>query len=458
MSLFKTNFMKLVEAYLQNQGFTIEMCNIYTRGVDYYESYKRVIMCAYKDDLLLCIRARSGAVSDPFVGDDEQIELKLQEPALKLLSCIRSLNMGADPIFCEKFEKMMAIPIIIMEKSSRKHPLYYYFDEETRESKLWYVKKNVVYLPWEWIKEFWNEDFEISLRDQGFDISPPVEYEAEKNISQAVKEIEEMLASRRIGIMKSVYLDKPTLPPLVLTLTQTDQMMIFLVDEPDEDIHPKLMDFAVYYFGPKTEKFPTTIKAIFFNIITKEPEASYLQPYIPKDNDFVEKHFENPTVIKTTVKGFKQLIEVANIEEVPTISMLSPIPSMEFEELLKVSSGYWFSKVFQEAKKRLKTMFTSKCPFCSNTTISHQLPVSTLKKLKFNLDLTKENSYLVFCDNKKSGCGWGFIIVKDKFQGGVHGFFRGRDQQYAHDLDTVKRTILDVGLLIHSMQQIKLKK
>ena len=107
MSLFKTNFMKLVEAYLQNQGFTIEMCNIYTRGVDYYESYKRVIMCAYKDDLLLCIRARSGAVSDPFVGDDEQIELKLQEPALKLLSCIRSLNMGADPIFCEKFEKMM---------------------------------------------------------------------------------------------------------------------------------------------------------------------------------------------------------------------------------------------------------------------------------------------------------------------------------------------------------------
>ncbi len=445
MSLFKTNFMELVEAYLQDQGFTVEMCNIYTRGVDYYESYKRVIMCAYKDDLLLCIRARSGAVSDPFVGDDEQIELKLQEPALKLLSCIRSLNMGVDPIYCEQFEKMMAIPIIIMEKSSRKHPLYYYFDEETRESKLWYVKKNVVYLPWEWIKEFWNEDFEISLRDQGFDISPPVEYEAESSITQAVKDIEEMLASRRIGILKSVYLNKPTLPPLVLTLTQTDQMMIFLVDEPDEDIHPKLMDFAVYYFGPRTEKFPTTIKAIFFNIITK-------------NNDFVEKHFEHPTVIKTTVKGFKQLLEVADIEEIPTITKLSPIPNMELNELLKVSSGYWFIKVFQEAKKKLKALFSTQCPFCSSSTILHQLPVSTIKKLKFNLELTKENSYLAFCDNKKSGCGWGIIIIRDEFQGGVHGFFIGRDQQYAHESDSVKLKLQEIGLIIHSMQQIKPKK
>ena len=458
MSLFKTNFMKLVEAYLQDQGFTVEMCNIYTRGVDYFESYKRVIMCAYKDNLLLCIRARSGAASDPFVGDDEQVELKLQEPALKLLSCIRSLNMGADPIYCEKFEKMIAIPIIIMEKSSRKHPLYYYFDEETRESKLWYVKKNVVYLPWEWIKEFWNEDFELSLRDQGFDVSPPVEYEAELNVAQAVKEIEETLASRRIGIMKSVYLNKPTLPPLALTLTQTNQMMIFLVDEPDEDIHPKLMDFAVYYFGPRTEKFPTTIKAIFFNIITKDSQESYLQPYIPKDNDFVEKHFEHPTVIKTTVKGFKNLLEVADIEEFPTITMLSSISSMEFNELLKVSSGYWFSKVFQEAKKRMRVLYSSKCPLCSSSTILHQLPASTIKKLKLNLELTKENSYIVFCDNKKSGCGWGFITVKDKFQGGIHGFFIGRDQQYAHELDTAKNTIQQEGLNVHSIQQIKLKK
>jgi hypothetical protein len=450
--------MKLVEAYLQEQGFTVEMCNIYTRGVDYYESYKRVIMCAYKDDLLLCIRARSGVVSDPFVGDDEQIELKLQEPALKLLSCIRSLNMGADPVYCEKFEKMMAIPIIIMEKSSRKHPLYYYFDEETRESKLWYVKKNVVYLPWEWIKEFWNEDFELSLRDQGYDVSPPVEYQAEQTITQAVKDIEEMLASRRIGILKSVYLNKPTLPPLVLTLTQTDQMMIFLVDEPDEDIHPKLMDFAVYYFGPRTEKFPTTIKAIFFNIITKDSKESYLQPYIPKDNDFVEKHFEHPTVIKTTVNGFKQLLEVADIEEIPTITKLSPIPSMEFDELLKVSSGYWFSKVFQEAKKRLKTLFSAHCPFCSNSMLLHQLPATTIKKLKFNLELTKENSYLVFCDNKKSGCGWGVIIIKDEFQGGVHGFFIGRDQQYVHESDSVKLKLEEIGLIIQSMQQIKPKK
>ena len=109
MSLFKTNFMKEVEKFLQEQGFTTEMCNIYTRGVDYFESYKRVILCAYKDDLLLSIRARSGEASDPFRGSDDQIEAKLQDPALKLLSCVRSLITGTDPIYCEKFKDKIAI-------------------------------------------------------------------------------------------------------------------------------------------------------------------------------------------------------------------------------------------------------------------------------------------------------------------------------------------------------------
>ena len=457
MSLFKTNFMKLVEAYLQDQGFTIEMCNIYTRGVDFYESYKRVIMCAYKDDLLLCIRARSGTASDPFVGDEEQIEVKLQEPALKLLSCIRSLNTGMDPIYCEKFEKMKAIPVIIMEKSSRSHPLYYYYDSETRESKLWYLKKNVVYLPWEWIKEFWNADFENSLIDQSYDISPPIEYQAPPDIVKTVREIEEVLASRRIGILKSVYLNKPTLPPLAFTLTQTDQMLIFLVNEPDDDIHPKLMDFAVYYFGPKTEKFPTTTRAIFFNIDTTKPDEDYLQPYIPKDNEFVEKHFEDSKVIKTTVKGFKHLLDVANIEELPGIIQLSKIPKMSLDELVKETSGYWFSKVFQEAKRRLKTLFSPTCPFCSNGNVIHQIPKKVRDKLEINIDLSKENSYIAFCDNKKNGCGWGFITIKDMILGGVHGFFVGKEQQYVHELDGVKTQFEQIGLKVHSLHHVKTK-
>ena len=458
MSLFKTNFMKLVEAFLQDQGFTVEMCNIYTRGVDYFESYKRVIMCAYKDDLLLSIRARSGVASDPFVGSDEQIEVKLQEPALKLLSCIRSLNTGADPIYCEKFEKMLSIPVIIMEKSSRKHPLYYYFDDDTRESKLWYVKKNVVYLPWEWVKEFWNEDFEQSLKDQGYEVSPPVEFEPPSNVRTAIKAIEDVLASRRIGIMKSVYLNKPTLPPFALTLTQTDQMLIFLVDELDEDIHPKLMDFAVYYFGPKTEKFPTTVRFTFFNIVTDEPNESFLKPYIPNDNEFVEKHFADSTVIKTTVKGFRLLLEIAEIEELPSITQLSSIQSMELEDLLKVTSGYWFSKVFNEARRRMKSLFAPKCPFCSNTPVSHQVSNKLLSNIEINLELTKDNSYVVLCDDKKSGCGWGFVIIKGKFLGGVHGFYRGGDQQYTHELDSVRKSIQQIGLDVHSLHHIKNKK
>lgn len=450
MSLFKTNFMKLVEAYLQNQGFTVEMCNIYTRGVDYYESYKRVIMCAYKDDLLLCIRARSGITSDPFVGDENQIELKLQEPALKLLSCIRSLNTGMDPIYCDKFQNMMAIPVIIMEKSSRSHPLYYYFDEETRESKIWYKKKNVVYLPWEWIKEFWNKDFELSLKDQGFEIADPVKYEAPPNITNAINEIEEILASRRVGIMKSVYLNKPSLPPLVLTLTQNDQMLFFLVDETDEEIHPKLMDFAVYFFGPRTTKFPTTIRATFFNLITENPDESFLQPYVPKDNEFVEKHFVDPSVVRTTVKGFKRLLEVAKIEELPFISKLSPINNMELEQLLKISSGYWFFDVFSEAKRRLKKLFSSKCPFCSNKNISHQIPEQMFLHLGLDMKISKDNSYIAYCDNKRSGCGWGFVLIKDVFQGGIHGFFTGSDQQYAHEVKSTKFKIQEIGLEVHS--------
>ena len=199
MSLFKTNFMKLVEAYLQDKGFTVELCNIYTRGVDFYQSYKRIIICAHKDDLLLCIRARSGDASDPFGGSEDQIELKLQEPALKLLSCVLALNSGIDQIYCEKFRDMTAVPIIIMEKSTRVHPLYYYFDGDARESKEWYKKKNVVYLPWEWIKEFWNEDFEESLKVQGFNVSEPVPYDPPEHIKEAVSKLEEVFASNGLA-------------------------------------------------------------------------------------------------------------------------------------------------------------------------------------------------------------------------------------------------------------------
>lgn len=455
MSLFKTNFMKLVEAYLQDKGFTVEMCNIYTRNVDFYESYKRVIMCAYKDDLLLTIRARSGEASDPFKGTDDQIEAKLQEPALKLLSCVLSLNSGMDPIYCDKFKGMKAVPVIIMEKSSRNHPLYYYFDGDARESKIWYKKKNVVYLPWDWLQEFWNEDFRLSLMDQGYEVSEPIEHEPEIHIKQAITEIEEVLASRRIGIMKSVHLDKPTLPPLALTLTQNDQMMIFVVDEPDDSVHPKLMDFAVYHFGTKIDKFPTTVKAIFFNISIIDKDKSYMNPYVPKDNKFVEDHFEHPIVIKTTTKGFKLLLEAATIEELSALPQLSPISNLEMSSLLKTSSGYWFTKVFNEAKKKLKNFYSSKCPYCSNTSIVHQVPNYAVSHLNLDLKLTKENSYVVYCDDKRNGCGLGFIIVKDKFQGGIHGFFVGGDQQYAHEVDNARRQIQSIGLKAQSFVHIK---
>ncbi len=454
MSLFKTNFMKLVEAYLQDQGFTVELCNIYTRGVDFYQSYKRIIICAYKDDLLLCIRARSGDISDPFRGSDDQIELKLQEPALKLLSCVLSLNSGIDPIYCEKFEGKTAVPIIIVEKSSRAHPLYYFFDGDARESKEWYKKKNVVYLPWDWIKEFWNMDFKESLKTQGYEVSKPIEYEGPENIKTAVMNLEEIFASRRIGVIKSVYLSKPTLPPLVLTLTNNDQMMIFMVDEPDETLHPKLMDFAVYYFGTKTKKFPSTANAMFFNIITKEPKEGFLQPYLPKDNEFVEKNFDNPVVIKTTIKGFKQLLEVAKPAEIASLHQLSTIPSMEIASLLRVSSGYWFSGIFGEAKKRMKKFFSTKCPFCSNSIVSHQLPDKVIAKLNLDFDLNKENLYVTYCDNKKLGCGMGFLVVKDIYHGGVHGIFTGGEQQYAHEVDYAKKKIGDIGLEVQSFQHI----
>lgn len=447
--------MKLVEAYLQDQGFTVELCNIYTRGVDFYQSYKRIIICAHKDNLLLCIRARSGDASDPFKGSDDQVELKLQEPALKLLSCVLSLNSGVDPIYCEKFQNMTAVPIIVMEKSSRAHPLYYFYDGEARESKEWYKKKNVVYLPWEWIKEFWNEDFEKSLADQGFKVSEPIAYEQPENITAAVSQLEEIFASKRIGVIKSVYLNKPTIPPLVLTLTNNDQMMIFLVDEPDETIHPKLMDFAVYYFGAKTTKFPSAANAMFFNIITKDPKESFLHPYLPKDNEFVEKHFDNPVVIKTTLEGFRQLLDVAKPEEITSLHQLSSIPSMKIDALLRVSSGYWFSNIFSEAKKRLKKFYSSKCPFCSNANIVHQIPDKMINSLNMKIEINKENSYLTYCDDKKSGCGLGFIIIKDVYQGGVHGFFTGGEQQYAHEVDNAKQKIKNIGLEVQSFHHIK---
>ncbi|MHA1302994.1 MAG: hypothetical protein ACTSPI_04755 [Candidatus Heimdallarchaeaceae archaeon] len=133
MSFFKTNFMKLIEAFLVDKGYRVDLCTIYTKGIDYFESYKRVILCAQKGDLLLCIKASSG--EDPFQGSEEEIELKLQEPALKLLSCIRALNLGIDQENCLKYYDLTAVPLIINEKVSKGHPVFYYYDGETRETK-----------------------------------------------------------------------------------------------------------------------------------------------------------------------------------------------------------------------------------------------------------------------------------------------------------------------------------
>jgi hypothetical protein len=128
---------------------------------------------------------------------------------------------------------------------------------------------------------------------------------------------------------------------------------------------------------------------------------------------------------------------------------------MEMSTLLKESSGYWFSKVFNEARKRLKNYFVSKCPFCENSTVLHELPKKVLPHLNLSIELDKENSYVVYCDVKRGGCGLGFVIVKDKFQGGVHGFFIGGEQQYSHELGNAKEKIQDLGLVTHSFSHIK---
>jgi len=306
-----------------------------------------------------------------------------------------------------------------------------------------------------WIKEFWNDDFEKSLLDQGYSVKEPLPYDPEPQIKQAIGEIEEVLSSRRIGILKSVHLDKPTLPPLALTLTQTDQMLIFIVDEDDDDVHPKLMDFAVYHFGTKTKKFPSTVRPVFFNLISKDSDKSYLHPYVPKDNEFVTKHFDNPTVIKTTTKAIELLLDVSTLEELSYLTKLSPISSMEMATLLTESSGYWFSKVFNEARKRLKNFFVSKCPFCGNANVLHELPDYVNSNLNIDLKLDKENSYVAYCDAKRGGCGLGFIVVKDVFQGGVHGFFVGGEQQYSHELGNAKAKIQELGMDTHSFSHIK---
>ena len=83
---------------------------------------------------------------------------------------------------------------------------------------------------------------------------------------------------------------------------------------------------------------------------------------------------------------------------------------MDIENLVKTSSAYVFEKVFLEAKKQLKSLFVEQCPFCDQSSIVHKLSDNLVEKLSFNFELTKENSYVVYCDKKKFGCGLGFIV------------------------------------------------
>ncbi len=457
MSLFKSNFMNLIEAFLQDKGFRVNMCQIYTKGVDYYESYKRVIMCAYKDDLLLCIRARSGSASDPFTGSDDQIEKKLQEPALKLLSCIKALHEGVDEENCKEFQGLKAVPIIIMEKASRNHPLFYYYDGETRKTKLWYKKKNVIFIPWEWMKNYWNDDFAHSILEQGFEVSEPQENIIDEHIVNTVKEIEAILASKRMGILKTLHLDKPTLPPLAVNLTKNEVIMIFLIDEEDELIHPKLMDYAVHHYSLKQAKFPEMINAVFFNIITEDKNENYIKPYIPNDSAKVRETFDSPIVIKTTVKGFENLIEIADVDEIGEIGKLTEISDTSMSELLKSSTGYFFNSVFDEAKRRIRDMFSEKCPFCDqSSSVQNNIPDYLLQELNIEVEISKDNSYCKYCNEEKNGCGWGIIVLNDLHQGGIHAFKHGIQQEYNQEIQVIKDKIKKEGLKIQSIMNIRL--
>lgn len=446
MSLFKTTFMNVIEAFLKKQGYTVELCNIYTKGVDFYESYKRVILCAHKDDMLLCIRARSGSASDPFSGTEEQVEQKLQEPALKLLSAVYALNQGVDPVYCNEFKGKKAIPIIIMEKSSHPHPLYYFYEGETRETKAWYIRKNVVFIPWEWMQQNWSKDFEESLMSQGFEVTLKEKYEPPEELVEITHAIEGIFASKRIGIIKSSYLTQPTLPPLVIRLTQDDTMLVFFVDEDENNIFSKLIDFAVYYFGPKTTKWPTNLTTLIFNIDSKEAKKAYIRPYAPEINEFIEKHFDHPYIIRTTVEGLRKLIDIAEQSELHALSKLTPMESLDIDYLLSIPSGYWFSKVFNEAKKRLQQLYKTGCPFCGNKHVDNKIPVEWMDKLKMQEELSESDSIAFYCDAKEGGCGVGLLILKSLSQGGVHGFYAGKEQFYTSEIEEVKRKLRELKL------------
>ena len=103
----------------------------------------------------------------------------------------------------------------------------------------------------------------------------------------------------------------------------------------------------------------------------------------------------------------------------------------------------------------MKNFYSSKCPFCSNKNILHQIPHYAISRLSLDFNLTKENSYTVFCDDKRSGCGLGFVVIKDIIKGGVHGFFVGGEQQYGHEVDNAKRQIQTIGLKAQSFTHIK---
>ncbi len=459
MSLFKTNFMSLVEAFFIDHGYRVEICTIYTRGVDFFESYKRVILCAQKNNLLLCIKANSSQTGDPFSGSDEEIDLKLQSPALKVLSSVRALNLGIDQENCSKYYDLTAVPVIINEKASINHPVFYYYDGEVRQSKQWYKRKNVVFIPWEWLKNNWNEDFENSLTDQGLVISKPVKYEVPPKILETTKSIENIIATKRLGIIKTLHLDKPTLPPLTIQLRNSNLNLFFLIDEKDENIHPMLFDYAIYHYGDKITSFPSDIKAVFFNIISEDIDGNYLIPYVPKDTEEVKKQFSNPSVIKTTIKGFRNLLDIAKLEELPYLYKLPEIKELDINYLVKVSSGYFFESVFNEGKRRLHELMIPQCPFCGSTHVKESVSSDIVDKMKISKEVTLsfENSTAYYCPKEEGGCGIGFIIVHDIIHGGIHGFHLGDIHTYTQDYTETLEKIRAIGLEIHSFIHIDLE-
>ncbi|MCG3217707.1 MAG: hypothetical protein KAR35_01815 [Candidatus Heimdallarchaeota archaeon] len=436
-------FKKRITSALEKHGFEILSNNqkVRTRGIDFHRGSNRIISIAKKGNILLIFKTKAGKGSDPYNPGlkPKMHELSMQTTSMKTLSVIRALTEGkADPELCEKWEGMIVVPVVFVEKSSKITPAYYYYDA-TSPVNQWFRNKRIPFVSEEWVDQKWDEEFEKTLDHLGYAVSKPVE---EKELNTAIlEEISEKVVLLSNLISVETHLERTDIPPKVINVGGINHILLLFLENKPMDIVDKVMQWIPTKFGSRQKRIPSQYTVYSFNLSTNV--QGIVRYHIPLPEGVIED--KNKFIsMQCSAASFIDMIENLGDNFWQPLGQIGDLTDTSEEDLLRHSSMFGLQPVYDQAIKRVDEAQGENCLKCGKNVVKK---VETLPPEFPELPSGKLTIY--YCDLEEKGCGFTVVISSDEKEGGISVFAPVVFQTDPKEIDAAQHALIDVGLTIH---------